>query len=987
MPCPFQWLVITDGTVNGAGLRNQVDLLSPTGFCLLEDGGWNPSITEPKGGGAWRDSSLDDGRRPTLFRDQNTIQALTLEVSSLDQDGLIRDTQELRRLLRKAREYDTSRAQNEPVWIERQAPGASETEYAQIFDWRTPNDGNPFEEPFWQKVAKAGMDDFILSLEISPYWMGNIPGESTCVETQAQQTWAYETEWPLNTTQPVAAVRALLSTRGGWLLGAETAAVWRTQTGAAAWVAAVAPPAGIIYAMADGDDAIYSIGAGGVYRSADQGNNWALQNGAITNNTPNSLIQATDGYLYAARLTILQRSNDSGVVWNTVLTASNLRCVYQSPTTGTLFTGGNGGQSGILRSTDGTTWTNVYNGLKEDFDCRGLFESDAGILFAFGALAIGTPSKLIRSIDDGLSWETITVVGAAAGAFYIGMTQKDNGEMLLLLNTNNRLYRCGDGQGLGWTQEALIALNNDSIAFFPTTELGYVGETGDIYQESDFTTVGRDDTCLDEVYIANKHNAAQLTHVYVFDVGGGTYTAQFPAGALPYDLLPAAAAAGDMLYIGIETAGTLDSGPFNNVVFDITQSFLATTWTIDWEYWDGAAPWGALILHDGTEELGQQGVCSIHFEPPSDWVVGDLNAILGGAAPAVTGYWIRANLSAIAGLLQTAQQGNRDLYTCNWAFAEVDEDDVGGDVPALLQAILRNRADEDGPAGSAPNAWGNRYVTGLRSTDRGERFVAFLNCADEQNPTGITATDGANTVDATDITAPSGRIMTHTSTGTSTWTDECTFSLSGDMARDYRGKFRALFRGQQGSGSSGAVRVRIKVVGSTGGLIQTNDFAIFLNTSDWQVLDLGEITIPPTIMKDADIGDQSDLVIQIWSSAGAISVNLYDLFLCPIDEWSGDFIDTNLLTTSSVDQGYLLDIDSITFPKSGADVWVRSNSDLIRARYQYNSADRAILQANRTQRLWWLVYRYDSVWSSEPWIAHSIQLFKVQRYYSMRGAR
>lgn len=986
MPCSFQHLVITDGTTDDAGKRNEVDLLSRSGFCLLEDGDWQPAITIPKGGGVWRDSLLDNGRRPSLFRDGNTIQAMTLTVSAQDQDALIRDTQELRRLLRKAREYDSTRAQNTPVWIERQAPGASEMEYCQIFDWSTPNDSDPFEQPFWGSVASAGMNDFILTLEIGPYWGGNIPGESTCTEAQAQQIWEYEDGWQLNTNQPVATVFDLLATNAGWLLAAETAAVWRTQTAVAPWAAAVGPPAGIIRAMAEGDDGIYSIGANGVYISTDQGDNWAVQNGAITAATENSLIYATDGYLYAARTTVASRSNDSGVTWANILTVTTLRCVYQSPTTETLFLGGAGGRSGIFRSTDGTTWVNVYNGYKEDFDCYGFFESDVGTLFAFGALNAGTPAKLLRSTDDGLHWEIITVVTPAAAQYYIGMTQKANGEMLLLLNTNTRLYRCGDGQGLGWTQEALVVLNNNSIEYFPTTDTVYVGEAGDIYEESAATTVGRDDTCLDEVYHANKHHIAQITHVYVYDLAGGTYTAQFPAGVLPYDLLTTPAV-GDMLYIGIETVGTINSGPFNNVVFDITQGFLATTWTLDWEYWDGAAPWGALTVHDGTNGFGQTGVCSIHFEPPSDWVTGDLNVILGGAAPAITGYWIRANLSALGVLVQTAQQGNRDIYTCNWGFAEVNKDDVGGDVPALLRAVLRNRADEDGPAGSAPDAWTNRYVVGLRSTDRGERFVAYLNCADTQNPLGITATDGANTVDATDITAPSGRIMTHTTTGASTWTDECTFSLSGDIAADFRGKFHALLRAQQGSGASGAVRVRIKILGSTGGLVQTNDFAIFLNTNDWQVLDLGEISIPPTIMKDADIGDQTDIIIQIWSSAGAISVHLYDLFLCPIDEWSGDLIDTNLLTTSSVDQGYLLDLDAITYPKSGADVWVRSASDLIRSRYQYNSSDPAILQANRTQRLWWLAYRYDSGWSSEPWICHSIQLHKVQRYYSMRGAR
>lgn len=189
MPCPFQWLVITDGTTSDAGIRNQVDLVDEFGFCVLEDGDWRPAITEPKGGGVWKDSQLADGRRPADFKMQNVVESMTLTVSDQDQDALIRDTQELRRLLTKARTYGATDWQDEPVWIEAQSPGESEMRYAVIWDYRTPNDGNPYEQPFWSNVASSGMNDFVLTLEREPYWRADQPGTGTAVAISAVEAY------------------------------------------------------------------------------------------------------------------------------------------------------------------------------------------------------------------------------------------------------------------------------------------------------------------------------------------------------------------------------------------------------------------------------------------------------------------------------------------------------------------------------------------------------------------------------------------------------------------------------------------------------------------------------------------------------------------------------------------------------------------------------------------------------------------------------
>jgi len=191
MSCPFRLLKLTDGTVDASGHRNEVNLLNDaSGFCLTE---WMPHVTEPKGGGVWADSSLTDGRQMKTRKMQNVIETFTLEVRNFETDALIRDTQELRRLLEKAVNYWTTSWATEPVWIEAVGMGETNMRYSLVMDYRTPEDGDPYGEPFWQRVARAGMDDFTLILEREPFWRHVAPGSSECVELSAVEEYCLVT--------------------------------------------------------------------------------------------------------------------------------------------------------------------------------------------------------------------------------------------------------------------------------------------------------------------------------------------------------------------------------------------------------------------------------------------------------------------------------------------------------------------------------------------------------------------------------------------------------------------------------------------------------------------------------------------------------------------------------------------------------------------------------------------------------------------------
>ncbi|KKL52807.1 hypothetical protein LCGC14_2281760, partial [marine sediment metagenome] len=166
-------LKITDGTTT-------IDLLDKTKSFLLNT--WRPQIPGFKGGGTFRDSPLADGRRLIDYRFENVIDVFNMKIRSEDQDTLIEETQELRRLLTKAVDYWRTSWQLEPVWIEAQASCETNKRYSIIFSWRTPEDDNPYSQPFLQVGKGAMMDEFTIAIEHG-HWLANQPGTGDCVES------------------------------------------------------------------------------------------------------------------------------------------------------------------------------------------------------------------------------------------------------------------------------------------------------------------------------------------------------------------------------------------------------------------------------------------------------------------------------------------------------------------------------------------------------------------------------------------------------------------------------------------------------------------------------------------------------------------------------------------------------------------------------------------------------------------------------------
>lgn len=957
---------ITDGTT-------RIELVH-SGFGPRLDS-WVPAFAKPKNGGIWQDSELSDNSRLVLRRFANAQETVNLKITGPTTNQAAEMLSDLERLLVQAQDYWLGEWPPNPVWIEAVAECETNKRYALLYSYDVDGGNNPYAQPFAHN-PNVVIDALVLTL-YRGHWQSTVPGEGECVEASRQQSHYFADAWSTNSDLMIAGVISdIIETPTGRLLTTETGApnsfVWRTDDGGATPWDTSAAIADAIYCFAvdPATGYIYCLAAGHVYQSTDDGETWAAQTAAVGGVNNGLYYRANDGLLYMLNDADhkVYRSGDGAATWAAVSGALTVRGLLVCPN-GDLYAIVD--YTRVYRSTDGTTW--VYRGTIP-YRSGFLFWPGDGYLYSGG----GTGGTIYRSADQGVNWE---YNGNTTGAPYDMYYAPDEGILYAAAN-NHGLWGALPG-GVGWTGidqtgwagcRAICesTLNNRIYSGLNEPAVGaHLRWSGPVVTAD----IGQEATCDDAVFLDNQSVPAQLTHGYVYDAAPAGWTSIFPAAAFPVSLLPAAPAVGDILYLGI-IATAPNYGPFNNLVFDIGTA--ATTANAIWEYSKGGGAWGALTVTDGTNLLQNLGVCSVHWVPPADWASDAVNG--------VTGLWIRLRAT---GADTTPQQATRDIYIANDASAAIADTDVLGDIPALLRAWLTNRSDKDNA--NAPAAWADRYLLGLRSGSRGAYFKSFLNCSDVQIPLGLAIAGTAATVAAAHIQAPTGRQYTHTGTGTSTWATQMTFTLAGLLAASYYGRFRIFLRAQQTNGSAGDVKVRLQVTTAAGGQTVTGDAVAFAGNDDWQLLDLGSFLIPASsALKTTDLSATLTLVLQIWSSA-ARTVNLYDLALIPSDEWSGDYVDGALSTSSRCGAGYLLDVDSVSYPKVSKRAVMRNagaEDGLVHALYTHITAGPAILQSNADQRLYVLCARYASgVWYSEPWLCHSVKLEAAFRYLSMRGSR
>ena len=494
-------------------------------------------------------------------------------------------------------------------------------------------------------------------------------------------------------------------------------------------------------------------------------------------------------------------------------------------------------------------------------------------------------------------------------------------------------------------------------------------------------------------YIANKQNLAQLTNIHYWDSGAAAWSGNLIGAATPFAFLPNPTLAGDLVLFGIDST-ILNSGPFCSLVFDIGQAITGVT-SIIWRYSDvgGADPngWAVQLMQDNTDDDGLMtsvafntvGINSVHWIQDALWVV--QNPTIGGVALGVTGLWICADITTVPGAATPPTQQNRDIYTINWAHLEVARNTIEGDLDSLLRVQIRNQSDVDTGA-TAPDLGTNDVIVGLRSVDRGDNFVAYLNASDVQQPPWITV--GTLYAFANSVRSPTGRVLDCTPAA-GALLQTITWDIDGDYAPSFYGTFHAFTRVYQYSvGAINTIGICL-AIGSGGGTLWTGSPTYVSSVAAFSVVDLGRVTIPGTIIPPDDVMDYLRIEIDTFGDA-VETLYIYDLILIPVDEWAGHFyrVGRELGARGSLNSA-VLDIDNISYPKRQPRPTLRHafNNMVWVSEWGYIGHVPAVLkQGDQAQRLWWFCYNQNTRGYFE--VANSIYNCEyVDRFSSMRGAR
>lgn len=495
---------------------------------------------------------------------------------------------------------------------------------------------------------------------------------------------------------------------------------------------------------------------------------------------------------------------------------------------------------------------------------------------------------------------------------------------------------------------------------------------------------GRAATCLDEVFVANKHGYAQLTHVFHYDASTATYSANLIGAALPVAFYPAVPAVGDIVYFGISSASA-NAAPFTSIVFDIGTAQTDLT-TIVWEYWNGGA-WAVLSTADGTTTSGITpsfiftGVRAINWQAPAAW------STSASAVNTVSGWWVRARITAIgAGPVPPTQQ-NRNFYTVVVPFVDVDALQVKGDIPALARTVVAHFMRN--VLASLTSV--NRVICGLRSISRGADFTANINMvngADPNNADISVSIAGATTSFSTDVTSPTNQCVLFNPAGADWGSIGIVFA--DDAGNQYTGTFHAYLRVKQIGGASGDMSVYLYT--STTGTIFTSETAYTANVGSVELLDLGLVSFPGSNIPAGYSWQTPSIGLYMANTAVAPGdLYVYDLILIPVDEWVGQYSSQAADGVGKLGTDEALNIDPLSIPKDRrlAFSYIISTSD-VEERWGAVASGYPILQANADQRLWFLFQNLLSSETAEfpdPAIIMKVQEYRADRYLSMRGDR
>jgi hypothetical protein len=538
-----------------------------------------------------------------------------------------------------------------------------------------------------------------------------------------------------------------------------------------------------------------------------------------------------------------------------------------------------------------------------------------------------------------------------------------------------------------------------------------------VYGRADYSAVS---VATQEVFVANKFSNSNITHVYN-RTAAGAFGGNLVGAGFPYILLPVVPGTGDAVYFGSCNTATTEGGPFNCLVFDL----LAAAGYIppasgEWQYWDAASnSWHACFsVYDRTAVAANQplsivGVKSVHWLQRWDiahaWEPTGAGAHPGDPAePPVLGWWIRMIITiGGGGSIGNPVQHDREIYTANEAYVEVDAEDLTGDVDAITNISISARSEQYQPVIDMYRDVDFATV-GLRSRDRenhaDEVFNAYLNLSDSQEPAWLTPTilHGATTHFDPASESPTGRGIHFVAAGALAMTDRMSIEIASTHVADYYGTYRAFIRYRNTVGVT-YMELAVKKSFIYGGLTTWVEFhrsATVMSqitapgNFEFKIADMGVVNLPGLAVDASAPMDSVGNLHLVVSTSTLIAAEamFYDIVLIPADEWlcstETPWIPSVAGKMTCCDPAYI-EIDSISMPTELVRCKIYDVTNGMYSGMLTVTNGHAILHPKRAQRYWFLC---GSRWivgtsrRSNVDIALSASVSKSQRYLTLRGA-
>lgn len=516
------------------------------------------------------------------------------------------------------------------------------------------------------------------------------------------------------------------------------------------------------------------------------------------------------------------------------------------------------------------------------------------------------------------------------------------------------------------TENSYIAFETAGSGMGPVLTITYVPPATE-------STAGRASTCTGNVYVSNKHNTAQLTHIFIDGAGANVMNSP-----LPWTLLASPPIAGSEVYFGISNA-TGCAGPFDSLTFNLSVASVNTP--LVWYYANTAAPTWALIeaISDKSTDLSQTGESIIIFVQPADWVKCQING--------VDGWWVKAVVGTPPGATTAPVQQDTSLYTVVTPFVDIDGDDIVGELPALARIRLYGKATNR----NDPNC----IVVGSRTKSRGANFTPYLNFSQIQNPAGVSI--GYPGFLVADSSVPAGyKTVLSITAEVDSWTStKGKIILNSQIANDYIGSFHAYCRYSVPTGADDDFSIRLAYsFHSTGPWSYTDPISIPYTYLNVCVADLGIVTLGNSNLAYGEKVSNIYFEVEYLHNVDTNSVLwLYDLVFIPTDEWTGLYRTPTSSLSGVLSSTTILDIDPIGNPRSTrALLRSRNTGEELLENYESEwikmTRGGPYLQTKSDQRLWFTAIDIapDGMMLAFPMQKLMVKVYKAHRYLTMRGA-